>query len=136
MRASDALSKWRHFELGWASVVPHGSPLQTDTTVAVQASHVWFLVAERVPHCLYDKRGWTSETIWFCLRDLPDHAERGEERFMIECLEDNSVWYDIYASRPQKARRKTGFAADAPAAKDDSAVSRWRQWPRQLAKER
>ncbi len=46
----------------------------------------------------------------FAYGTLPDHAERGEERFMIERLEDDSVWYDIYAfSQPQKAVVKLGL---------------------------
>ena len=46
----------------------------------------------------------------FAYGTLPDHAERGEERFMIEWLADDSVWYDIYAfSRPQKAIVKLGL---------------------------
>ena len=39
----------------------------------------------------------------FAYGTLPDHVERGEERFLIEWnANDNSVWYDILAfSRPQ-----------------------------------
>src|SRR5262249_53830390 len=33
----------------------------------------------------------------FAYGTLPDHVEVGEERFTVELLEDNSVWYDIYA---------------------------------------
>jgi len=110
MRASDALSKWRHFELGWASVMPPGSPLQTGTTVAVQARTFgfWSLNACRVVYTINEDG--PVKKFGFAYGTLPDHAERGEERFMIECLEDNSVWYDIYAfSRPQKTIVKLGL---------------------------
>jgi uncharacterized protein (UPF0548 family) len=110
MRASDALSKWRHFELGWASVVPHGSPLQTGTTVAVQAHTFgfWSLNACLIVYTINEDA--SVKRFGFAYGTLPDHAERGEERFMIECLEDNSVWYDIYAfSRPQKTIVKLGL---------------------------
>lgn len=110
MRASDALSKWRHFELGWASVMPHGSPLQTGTTVAVQAHTFgfWSLNACRIVYTINEDG--RVKRFGFAYGTLPDHAERGEERFMIECLEDNSVWYDIYAfSRPQKVIVKLGL---------------------------
>jgi uncharacterized protein (UPF0548 family) len=110
MRASDALSKWRHFELGWASVMPHGSPLQTGTTVAVQAHTFgfWSLNACRIVYTINEDG--PVKRFGFAYGTLPDHAERGEERFMIECLEDNSVWYDIYAfSRPQKTIVKLGL---------------------------
>lgn len=110
MRASDALSKWRHFELGWASVMPHGSPLQTGTTVAVRAHTFgfWSLNACRIVYTINEDG--PVKRFGFAYGTLPDHAERGEERFMIELLEDNSVWYDIYAfSRPQKIIVKLGL---------------------------
>ena len=110
MRASDALSKWRHFELGWAGVVPHGSPLRTGTTVAVQAHTFgfWSLNACRIVYTINEDG--PVKRFGFAYGTLPDHAERGEERFMIECLPDGSVWYDIYAfSRPQKAIVKLGL---------------------------
>jgi uncharacterized protein (UPF0548 family) len=110
MRASDALSKWRHFELGWASVVPHGSPMQTGTTVAVQAHTFgfWSLNACRIVYTINEDG--PVKRFGFAYGTLPDHAERGEERFAIEWLEDDSVWYDIYAfSRPQKAIVKLGL---------------------------
>ena len=41
---------------------------------------------------------------------LPDHVERGEERFTIEWQADDSVWYDILAfSRPQHLIAKLAF---------------------------
>ena len=110
MRACDALSKWRHFELGWASVVPSRSPLQTGTTVAVKAHTfgVWSLNACRIVYTINEDG--PAKRFGFAYGTLPDHAERGEERFMIEWLEDASVWYDIYAfSRPQKAIVKLGL---------------------------
>ncbi len=110
MRASDALSRWRHFELGWASVVPHGNPMQTGTTVAVQAHTfgIWSLNACRIVYTINE--GGPVKRFGFAYGTLPDHAERGEERFMIEQLEDNSVWYDILAfSRPQLWLVKLGF---------------------------
>jgi len=110
MRASDALSKWRNFELGWASVVPHGSPLQTGTTVAVQAHTFgfWSLNACRIVYTINEDG--PVERFGFAYGTLPDHAERGEERFTIERLEDNSVWYDILAfSRPQHWLVRLGF---------------------------
>ena len=110
MRASDALSRWRHFELGGASVVPHGSPMQTGTTVAVQAHTFgfWSLNACRIVYTINEDG--PVKRFGFAYGTLPDHAERGEERFMIERLEDNSVWYDIYAfARPQKTIVKLGL---------------------------
>ena len=111
LRASDALSKWRHFELGWASVVPPGSPMQTGTTVAVQAHTFgfWSLNACRIVYTINEDG--PAKKFGFAYGTLPDHAERGEERFTIEQLDDNSVWYDILAfSRPQHRLVKLGLA--------------------------
>ena len=110
MRASEALSRWRHFELGWATVVPHGSPMQTGTVVAVQAHTFgfWSLNACRIVYTINDEG--PVKRFGYAYGTLHDHAERGEERFMIEMLEDNSVWYDIYAfSQPQLWPVKIGF---------------------------
>jgi uncharacterized protein (UPF0548 family) len=41
---------------------------------------------------------------------LPDHVERGEERFTVEWQADDSVWYDICAfSRPKHPLARLGF---------------------------
>jgi len=83
--------------------------LQTGTTVAVQARTFgfWSLNACRIVYTINDDG--PVKRFGFAYGTLPDHAERGEERFTIEQLEDDSVWYDIYAfSRPQKAIVKFG----------------------------
>ena len=39
----------------------------------------------------------------FAYGTLPEHAESGEERFLVEWQKDDSVWYDIFAfSRPNQ----------------------------------
>jgi uncharacterized protein (UPF0548 family) len=46
----------------------------------------------------------------FAYGTLPDHVERGEERFTVEWRADDSVWYDIYAfSRPKHPLARLGF---------------------------
>ena len=47
----------------------------------------------------------------FAYGTLPDHAEKGEERFSVEWHhEDNSVWYDILAfSRPNHPLARLGL---------------------------
>ena len=45
----------------------------------------------------------------FAYGTLPDHVECGEERFTVECGQDDSVWYDILAfSRPRHPLAKLG----------------------------
>ena len=49
----------------------------------------------------------------FAYGTLPEHGERGEERFTIEWdREDGSVFYDIYAfSRPKHFLARVGYPA-------------------------
>jgi uncharacterized protein (UPF0548 family) len=98
-RAVEALKKWRHFELGWVAIVPPRVRIETGATVAVKARAfgTWSLSATRVVYTIDESRRFG-----FAYGTLPDHVERGEERFLIEWLPDDSVWYDILAfSRPQ-----------------------------------
>ena len=98
-RAADALKNWRQFELGWVTIVPHGVKVEVGATVAVKARAfgTWSLNAARVVYVIDESRRWG-----FAYGTLPDHVECGEERFLIEWLADDSVWYDILAfSKPR-----------------------------------
>ena len=97
--AVEALKKWRHFELGWVGIVPHGVRVEVGATVAVKARAfgTWSLSATRVVYTIEEGRRFG-----FAYGTLPDHVEKGEERFLVEWLADDTVWYDILAfSRPQ-----------------------------------
>jgi len=99
VRAVEALKSWRHFDLGWATIVPRGVVVKTGATVAVKtrAFGTWSLNACRVVYVIDEERRFG-----FAYGTLPEHVERGEERFLIEWLDDDSVWYDILAfSRPK-----------------------------------
>lgn len=98
-RAVEALKNWRQFDLGWVTIVPRGVVVEVGATVAVKARAfgTWSLNACRVVYVIDEPRRFG-----FAYGTLPDHVERGEERFLVEWLPDNSVWYDILAfSRPQ-----------------------------------
>ena len=98
-RAVEALKYWQQFDLGWVTIVPRGVTVETGATVAVKARAfgTWSLSACRVVYVINEPRRFG-----FAYGTLPDHVERGEERFLIEWLPDDSVWYDILAfSRPQ-----------------------------------
>ena len=47
----------------------------------------------------------------FAYGTLPDHVEKGEERFLIEWnTSDDTVWYDIFAfSKPRHPLVRMGF---------------------------
>lgn len=97
--AVEALKLWRHFELGWVAIVPRGVRVEAGATVAVKARAfgTWSLSAARVVYVIDESRRFG-----FAYGTLPDHVEKGEERFLVEWREDDSVWYDIFAfSRPQ-----------------------------------
>ena len=94
-----ALKYWRQFDLGWVTIVPRGVPIEVGATVAIKARAygTWSLSASRVVYKIDEPRRFG-----FAYGTLPDHVECGEERFMIEWLRDDSVWYDILAfSRPR-----------------------------------
>jgi len=98
-RAVDALKLWQHFDLGWVTIVPQRVAIEVGATVAVKAQTlgVWSLSACRVVYVIEQPRRFG-----FAYGTLPDHVERGEERFLVEWLDDDSVWYDILAfSRPR-----------------------------------
>ena len=98
-RAVDALKKWQQFDLGWVVIAPRGVPIEVGATVAVKARAfgTWSLNASRVVYTIDESRRFG-----FAYGTLPDHVECGEERFLVEWLPDESVWYDIHAfSRPQ-----------------------------------
>jgi uncharacterized protein (UPF0548 family) len=97
--AVDALKKWRHFELGWVVIAPRGVVVEVGATVAVKARAfgTWSLSATRIVYMINEARRFG-----FAYGTLPDHVEKGEERFLIEWMPDDTVWYDIFAfSRPK-----------------------------------
>ena len=106
-RAVEALKQWRQFELGWVTLVPHGVKVEEGNVVAVKARSggMWSLNACRVVYVIDEARRFG-----FAYGTLPDHIERGEERFTIEWQPDDSVWYDILAfSRPRHPLVRVGF---------------------------
>lgn len=109
-RAIEALKQWRQFDLGWVTLVPGGVKLEKDAVVAVKARAVgtWSLSACRVVYTI-NEHGPVMR-FGFAYGTLPDHVERGEERFLIERSPlDDSVWYDILAfSQPRHPLVKLG----------------------------
>ena len=98
-----AVRRWQMFALGWVELCWPEAPIAAGSTVGVLARlvGVWSLNAARIVYTI-DEQG-DVERFGFAYGTLPDHAERGEERFSVEWhRDDDSVWYDILAfSRPQ-----------------------------------
>ena len=120
-RAVEVLKNWRHFDLGWVTIAPRGVKVAVGATVAVKARAfgTWSLSATRIVYTIDEDRRFG-----FAYGTLPDHVECGEERFLIEWLPDNTVWYDILAfshpkhplvrlSAPLARRLQKQFARDS-----------------------
>jgi uncharacterized protein (UPF0548 family) len=114
-RGIDALKQWRQFELGWVSLAPRSAKIEEGAVVAVKAwaCGLWSLNACRVVYVVDESEGDADEPIrrlGFAYGTLPDHIERGEERFLIEWnRRDDTVCYDILAfSQPRHPLVKLG----------------------------
>jgi uncharacterized protein (UPF0548 family) len=97
-KACKALQQWKMFNLPWLSLCWPTTAIEPGASVAILASHAgfWSLHACRIAYVV-EEHG-ARERYGFAYGTLPDHSERGEERFTIELhRDDNSVWYDIYA---------------------------------------
>jgi uncharacterized protein (UPF0548 family) len=95
--ATTAIRAWRMFP-AWTAIEPH-APIAVGETIAVliRALGLWWLNACRIVYVIDEPRRFG-----FAYGTLPGHAERGEERFSVEWLADDAVWYDIRAiSRPR-----------------------------------
>ena len=107
-RAVLALRSWQQFDLGWVKIVSPNTPIEPGRTVAVEAHTFgfWSLNACRIVYVIAEK----ETRFGFAYGTLPNHVECGEERFMIERHEDDSVWYDIYAfSHPEHPLVRMGL---------------------------
>lgn len=110
-RAVAALRAWRMFGVGWIEVFPPDAPIEAGTTVAVLARHGFrSLNACRIVYLIEEDDG-AGRRCGFAYGTLPEHAERGEERFTIEWRrDDGSVHYDLYAfSRPRHFLSRLGY---------------------------
>jgi uncharacterized protein (UPF0548 family) len=97
-RARDAIRDWVMFPPPLAHIEPH-VPIAVGEVpgVLVHAFGVWFLNAARIVYVIDEPRRFA-----FAYGTLPGHAESGEERFLVEHLADDSVWFELVAfSRPR-----------------------------------
>lgn len=101
-KACAALRAWTMFPAPWTRIDPANAPLVTGQVVAMLA-HVyggWWLNACRIVYTIDETK--PVRRFGFAYGTLPGHVERGEERFSIEWLADDTVWYDLRAfSQPR-----------------------------------
>lgn len=110
-RAKGALRAWRQFGLGWVGAHPNDAPIEVGATVAVLARHAgfWSLNPARIIYLVEEEGG--MERFGFAYGTLPGHAERGEERFIVEYdRRSGVVSYDVFAfSRPNHPLAWLGY---------------------------
>lgn len=100
--ACEALLQWRMFPGGWAWIEPAGAPIVPGQNLLMVARilGLYWLNGCRIVYTL-DGTG-PDRRFGFAYGTLPGHAECGEERFSIEWLADDTVWYDLKAfSKPR-----------------------------------
>ncbi len=101
--AKQALCSWQHYRIDWIELHRPDQAPRPDQTVGVLARTLglWVLNVCRVVYLVEEEQ--PVRRFAFAYGTLPEHAEAGEERFQVEWLEDDSVWYDIFAfSRPNQ----------------------------------
>jgi len=95
--------QWRMYQLPWTRVYPPEARATPGLVMATVVRHLgfWSVNPCRV---VYAAEGEGAiVTSGFAIGTLPDHAERGEERFQVEWHRgDDSVWFEILAfARPR-----------------------------------
>jgi uncharacterized protein (UPF0548 family) len=110
-RAAEALRRWAMFDIGWVRLCWPETSLAVGATFGVAIRHFgfWSLNSARIVYLLDEDD--SVRRYGFAYGTLPGHAERGEERFMVEWRrEDDSVWYDLLAySRPNHPLTWAGY---------------------------
>jgi uncharacterized protein (UPF0548 family) len=106
-KARKTVQPWRMFSMPWLTLCWPNTPIEPDATVAILASHAgfWSLNACRIVYVI--EENGACDRYGFAYGTLPEHGERGEERFTVEYHgDDRSVWYEVYAfSRPRLLTR-------------------------------
>jgi uncharacterized protein (UPF0548 family) len=110
-KAKAALGRWEQFRLGWVEAWSSETPIQTGEVVAIVARNVglWWLNACRIVYVVDEEE--PIQRYGFAYGTLPDHAETGEERFLVEWdRARGEVWYEILAfSRPRMLLTWLGY---------------------------
>jgi uncharacterized protein (UPF0548 family) len=106
-----ALAQWRHYEMGWVELFPHGASIEVGSVVAVLVQHLgfWSLNGCRVVYGIGDRQSGSS--FGFAYGTLTNHAELGEEIFEVMLKpESDEVIFRIQAvSKPHAALARIGY---------------------------
>jgi len=105
-----AIRGWKMFDLGWVRLFSRETPIETGATVAVVVNHLgfWSMNACRIVYVIEDHA--SVQKFGFAYGTLAEHAERGEERFMVEWNEeDDTVSYDLLAFSKPGPMARAGY---------------------------
>jgi uncharacterized protein (UPF0548 family) len=108
--AKKAIRRWTMYELEWTRLYPVGAAIEIGEVVCVIVNHIfcWSLNPCRIVYIL-EETG-TVERFGFAFGTLPGHSETGEERFTVERLSDDSVWFELLAfARAHHILARIGF---------------------------
>lgn len=105
--ARRAIQSWKMFPGGWAFIQPENVPVRQGETLAmvIHLFGLYWLNPCRIVYTIEEEKRFG-----FAYGTLPGHIECGEERFSVEWLADNSVWYNLKAfSHPRTLLIKFGY---------------------------
>ena len=104
LSAKSLIRNWTMFEIPWLVLYRDGKEIESGMPVVIliRVGFLWVLNACKVVYII--EENGAVERFGFAYGTLSDHAEMGEERFMVEWdRTDDSVWYDILAfSKPNE----------------------------------
>lgn len=109
-RAVKAVREWKMFDMPWLQLCWPDTPIEEGATVAVLVSlmGLWSLNAARIVYVL--EEDGVDKRFGFAYGTLPEHGERGEERFTVELhAKDQSVWYDVCAFSQPNLLARLGY---------------------------
>ncbi len=102
-RAVEAIRHWKMYETGWTRLCWPDVPIAEGAVVGVLGRHpgIKSLNACRIAY-VFEDEGPSLKRCGFAIGTLPEHVERGEERFTVEWrASDDSVFYEVFAfARP------------------------------------
>ncbi len=110
--AKVAIGRWQMFDIGWVELIHPHELILVGMNVAILADTLglYSLSSCRVVYVLDE--AIPVRRFGFGYGTLTHHIECGEERFSVEWLADDSVWYDILAfSKPRHILARAGYFA-------------------------
>lgn len=99
-----AIRRWKMFDVDWMRLCWDDTLIEAGSNVAILVRHLgfWSINACRIVYVINE-----PERFGFAYGTLTEHAEIGEEQFMVEWnRKDDTVWYDLTAvSKPRLIAR-------------------------------